>query len=273
MSPWEHSSNTHAAAEFPSTFVNFMSARQSVNSPFVHMTFHQLPLTFCLTVENVLWGSWNLRITSDNFLCGCVTYHQLSVRLRYHPSSFSESAGYSINFLCVRRTFYKLPSTLVHSRELPLTFLETAGPSVNFRQISRFHRNFCQHFLHLWDLPSTSVDFPCICRAYRNLSSTCCEAAGPPANFPFIRLTFCQHSLHPQDLSTSFNFSLLLGSSSSSTEIPTPNSWNILLWFLLFPLLSSSSSSAVLNFLELKKNSSFILVPLITQEFKQFSFF
>ena len=157
-------------------------------------------------------------------------------------------------------------------RQLCLSPQDLPSTSVKF---SWFHRNFCQHFLHPWDLLSTSVNFPCICRAYRKLPSTYREAAGPPANFPYVRLTFCQHSLRPQDLSTSFNFPLLLGSSSSSTEIPTPNSWNIFVWFLspLFPLLSSLSSSAVLNFLELKKISSFSLVPWITQEFKQFCFF
>ena len=68
-------------------------------------------------------------------------------------------------------------------------------------------------------------------------------------------------------------FSPLFGSSSGSTGFPTPKSWNLLLWSLLFPLLSSSRTSAVLNFLELKKNSSFNLIPFITLEFKQFSFF
>ena len=68
-------------------------------------------------------------------------------------------------------------------------------------------------------------------------------------------------------------FSPLLGSSNGATGFTTPKSGNLLLWSLLFPLLSSSSTSAVLKFLELKKNSSFILVPLITREFKLFSFF
>ena len=83
------------------------SARHSVNSPFVHATFHQLPSTFCLSEENILCGSWTFRLTSDNFLCGCVTFRQLSVRLRYHPSCFSASAGYSVNVSCIRRTFCK----------------------------------------------------------------------------------------------------------------------------------------------------------------------
>ena len=83
------------------------SARHSVNSPFVHATFHQLPSTLCLSVENILCESCTFRLTSDNFLCGCVTFRQLSVRLRYHPSSFSASAGYSVNVLCVHRTFCK----------------------------------------------------------------------------------------------------------------------------------------------------------------------
>ena len=91
--------------QLPSTLCP--SARHFVNSPIVHATFHQLSSTFCLSMENILCGSWTFRLTSDNFLCVCVTFRQLSVCLRYHPSSFSASAGYSVNFLCVRRTFCK----------------------------------------------------------------------------------------------------------------------------------------------------------------------
>ena len=101
----------------------------------------------------------------------------------------------SVKFPCVRSTFHQLPST----------FRAPTGSSVK-------------------NLPATSVDFPCICRTYRKLASIYRETGGPLANFPYVRLTFCQHSLRPQDLSTLFNFPLLLGSSSSSTEIPTPNS-------------------------------------------------
>ena len=81
------------------------------------------------------------------------------------------------------------------------------------------------------------------------------EAGGPPVNFPSGQFSFCQVFLCPWDLSTLFHFPLLLGSSSSSTEFPTPSSWNIIPWFLLFPLLSSLSSSAVLNFLEKGKTT------------------
>ena len=98
MRPWEHPSNIHAAAGFPSTFVNFMSISETFRQ--LSIRPRNLPSTFCLSVENFLFGSWTFRLTSHNFLCGCVTFRQLSVHLRYHPSSFSASAGYSDNFSC-----------------------------------------------------------------------------------------------------------------------------------------------------------------------------
>ena len=116
----------------------YPSVRHSVNSPFVHATFHQLPSTFCLSEENILCGSWTFRLTSDNFLCGCVTFCQLSVRLRYHPSCFSASAGYSVNVSCIRRTFCTPMSTLRAPEE----------PSFNF-PCNR--RSFCKH-QHLYVL-------------------------------------------------------------------------------------------------------------------------
>ena len=54
---------------------------------------------------------------------------------------------------------------------------------------------------------------------------------------------------------------------------PTQTHKKIILRPSFLRLLSSSSSLAVLNFLELKENCSFLLVSLITHQFKQFSFF
>ena len=94
------------------------------------------------------------------------------------------------------------------------------------------------------------------------LLSTFNPTGWPSVNFPCVRGT-CQIR------STYLNYSVV----QAVREFLTPNSWNIFLWFFLFQLLSSLSSSAVLNFLEITKNSFFIHVPLITQEIKQFSFF
>ena len=125
-------------------------------------------------------------------------------------------------------TFCQVPTTSYISGifcQLPLTFRASAVPSINFQQL----------FVHPQDLPKTitarpqnlpsiSVDFPCIYGTYRNLVSTFREAGGSPVNFPSGWLTFRQVFLCPRDLSMSFNFPLLLDSSSSSTEFPTPNS-------------------------------------------------
>ena len=139
------------------------------------------------------------------FLCICRTFHEYSVCLQNHPStSVTFSCIYgtfcqlsvrqqyvspaSLNFPCIRSTFYQLPST--------------------FRTRGIFRKQFAipQNLL------STSVDFPCICGTYCKLAPNFREAGGPPVNFPSGRLTFCQHSLHPENLSTYFNFSLLLSS-------------------------------------------------------------
>ena len=124
------------------------SARHSVNSPFVHRTFRQLPSTFCLSMKNILCGSWTFRLTSDNFLfgqgsfrqvfvcqqdlkssyvhipcshglpstwvnfsCGRGTYRQLSVRLNDHPSTFctsGEVSSASVNFPCIWGTIRQI---------------------------------------------------------------------------------------------------------------------------------------------------------------------
>ena len=79
------------------------SARHSVNSPFVHRTFRQLPSTFCLSVENILCGSWTFRLTSDNFQCGRGSFRQVFV----HHQDLQSS---SVNIPCSRR----LPSTCIN---------------------------------------------------------------------------------------------------------------------------------------------------------------
>ena len=163
---------------------------------------------------------WDLPLPSVNYLSGRGSFCQLS-------STLLESAGPSVN-LC---QIFTVPQDLLSK------FSASVGPFVNFCQLyvhPQYLPSTSVNFLctrgifrkksaQLQNLPSTSVDFPCICRTYCKLASIYREAGGPSANFPYVRLT-CEHSLRPQDLSTLFNFPLLLGSSSSSTEIPTLNS-------------------------------------------------
>ena len=153
------------------------------------------------------------------------------MRPRYFPSIFNASEDNFISFPYSSKTF----------RQVPSTFRTSLGPFVNFRQLSvcpqylpspslKFSctcRIVPKHSARLQNLPSTSVNFPCICGTYRKLASTLREVGIHPVNFLSSRLTFCQFSLHPLDLSTSFKFLLLHGNSSSSTEFPTPNSKNI----------------------------------------------
>ena len=156
-------------------------------------------------------------VASVNFVCP-----------RYFLSIFNASAGPFIRFPYGSRTF----------RQVSSTFRTSVGPFVNFRQLS-VHPQYLpspsvkflctcrivpKHSARLQNLPSTSVNFLCICRTYRKLASTFREAGIHPVNFLSSRLTFCQLSLNPRDLSTSFKFLLLHGSSSSSTEFPIPNS-------------------------------------------------
>ena len=171
MHPWEHPSNIHTAAfnirqlyvrqrDIPSTLHS--STRPSIN-------FHQLVVcpwkTFCAETGPSAY-------IQDNFQCGCVTFRQLSVSLWYHPSSFSATAGNSVNVLCVcrtfckpmctlradeepsynfpcdHRTFSKCPLTFVPSRELLLTFRAIVGPSATFSQLSEWSPVFLPTFVN-----------------------------------------------------------------------------------------------------------------------------
>ena len=103
MRAQEHPSNYHAAAEFPSTFVNIMSVSETFRQLSIRQwTFRQLPSTSCLFVENTLCGSWTFRLTSDNFLCGRGNFRLLLLTIR-------ASEGISVQILCVSRTFNHLP--------------------------------------------------------------------------------------------------------------------------------------------------------------------
>ena len=169
--------------DLPSTFPS--SVGPSVNFPCVHGNFCQ---------HSVL--AQELRETSVNF---CVTFRQLSVLPQVLSSAFGMAAGLSIKF----------------------------------QQLS----------VHPWDLLSTSINFPCVCSTFHQLPSTFCAPAGSSVNNLHGRRTYRQHqltfrasagltvnlcqlfmrpgdllstfdfpssSLYPWDLSTSFNFPLLL---------------------------------------------------------------
>ena len=242
VQPRDHSPTFHAS-EGPS--INFPYVCWCSNN-FRQLSVHpkDYPSNFCVSTEH------------------CVIFSNHYVRPQGLPSTsvnFCTFLAPSVNIPCDHGSIYQLSSTLRAS----------TGPSVNFCQLSLSPR----------DIPSTSVKFPwfweinifCIRGTFCQYLSTFCASTVPSINFRQLFMT-------PVDLPSAFlasagpvYFPPLLGSSSSSTEIPIPNSWNILLLFLLFLLLSSSSSSAVMNFLELKENSSFILIPLITKAFKQFS--
>ena len=144
-------------------------------------------------MENILCGSWTFRLTSDNFLCVCVTFRQLSVCLQDIPSTFCVSAGLSVNL----RELYMQP------RNLPSTFRATAGPSVTSINICTFSR--------------TSVNIPCDRGTFRYLQSTFWVVAGVSAKFrqlclspqdlpstfvkyPWFHRNFFQHFLHSWDL-------------------------------------------------------------------------
>ena len=157
-------------------------------------------------------------------LCTRGTLRELSMHLRDLLSAFRACTGPSVDFrqpLSIHGTFHHLSMLL---RGLSSAFSMAAVLSVNLRQLFVHHKIFRKQSARPQNLPSTSVDLPCICGTYRKLGSICREAGGPPVNFPSTRLTYCQLSLRKRDLSTSFNFPLLLGSSGSSTEFPTLNS-------------------------------------------------
>ena len=241
-----------------------------------------------------------------NYLYNHGTIRQLSVRLWYHLSTFHTSAIHSAKFHQISVLPRDLPSTFHAAADIPSTFFASAqplatsinfqyvcwtfrelflwqrnlpsnfrafaGPSINFSQVfvhprkllwtNCCRRTFCQHQLTFRASAWYTVNLRQLFVRLGDLLSTLHPTGWTSVNFPCVRGT-CQ--IH----STSLYYSVV----QAVQEFPTPNSWNILLWFFSFQLLSSSSSSAVLNFLEQKKNSSFILVPLIILEFKQFNFF
>ena len=113
----------------PSNFC--VSEQLSVNLPHISGIFLQLLSTCHASVGLSVnfhecsvhpWDFTSILHASVNFCCASwglvptflvsagpsASFCQLSVRLQYHPSSFSAPAGYSVNVSCVHRTFCKL---------------------------------------------------------------------------------------------------------------------------------------------------------------------
>ena len=215
----------------------------SINFPCVCRTFHQLSVwgpsvNFrqhfeCLWVlPKTFRAATGLPSTSVNFLqplelhstfcasvgpsvhfpCICRTFRQL-------PSTLSASAGPCIKFLCVSGTFSQLS---VRSWYLPSVWSALrvcAVPSVNFHQYFVHPWDLPKRSVRLMDLPSTSVNYPCGLGTYcqlsvhpRDLQSTFWPSAGSFINFQCGLGTFRQHFWRPWDLpSTSVNFPCLRG--------------------------------------------------------------
>ena len=181
------------------------SARHSVNSPFDHGTFRQLPSTIFVTGKHFVRKldlPLNFRqlsvwpnVLPSSFCASAgpsvifrkhsvqprtsVNLRQLVVRPRDLPSNFRASAGPFANFPCSCRHYVNFPFTRTTFRQLSTTFRASERLSVNFpygsgafRQISVWPRTFCQLSLRQHNLLSVFVIFPCInwtfCKTYIN---------------------------------------------------------------------------------------------------------
>ena len=102
----------------------------SVNFPWVHRIFRQLPSNFCASEQ-----------LSVNFP------HIRGIFLQL-LSTCRVSVGLSVNFC----------ECSVHLWD----FTSILNASVNFRQLSVHPGNMCQLSLYLRDLQRTSVNFPCV---------------------------------------------------------------------------------------------------------------
>ena len=220
----------------PSISVNFCtSAELSFKFPCDCGTIHQLPRgcgTFCQLLHifradvgpSVKFHQLSVRLQdlppnsvnfcqnyvsmgpSENIPCGHWTFRQLS-------STFFTSEGQSITFLCISRTFCQCLSTFCAATGTSKTFCSSVWPSITFFCVlPSTSVNFpciwgtiCQHSVCQRDLSSTfrvsagpSLNFPRICRTFRQPPSTFCASKGHSVNFLCISGTFHQLSVHPQ---------------------------------------------------------------------------
>ena len=173
--------------------VNFtVAAGTSVNFLYIRGTFCQLilrPLDF--------------PSTSVNYACIWGTICQHSVRQRDLSSTFRVSAGPSLNFPRICRTF----------RQPPSTFCASVGHSVNllcirgtFHQLSVGTRKFRQLLVNFLCFPVLlCVSIPCSSGTFRPLLSTFHASVGHSIKFPCVFGTFREISVHPRDLPSIFH--------------------------------------------------------------------
>ena len=153
MRSWEHPWNIHAAAGFPSTFVNFRSVSETFRQHSIRP--RDLPSTsinFLSVCGNILCGSWTFRLTSDNFLCGWGTCRQVFVlQLDLQSSSVNNPCGLGIYRQLSVHPWDPSPS--FRASEVPsINFMYVRGRSINFRQLSvhprEYPSNFCESEEH-----------------------------------------------------------------------------------------------------------------------------
>ena len=180
--------------EIPSTFHS--CAGHSVIIPCNRGTFHPIPSTsvkiMCL---------WELLKTFCVATGPSVNFRQPSVRPRDNLLSICASAGTSVqfvNFLCDRRNLRK-PS--VHPCDLPSTFPTSAGPSINLCRLSVYLRD---HQSAICASAGPCVNFQCVCRICIKLSAYSRDLPSTSVNILCIRGPFCQLSVHPWDLPSTF---------------------------------------------------------------------
>ena len=114
-----------------------------------------------------------------------------------HQKTFCVATGPSINFR----------QSSVHPRDNLLTIFASTGTSVNFVNFLCCRRNFRKLSVHPCDLPSTfststgpSINLCRLSVYLRDHRSTFCASARPIVRFLSISETYCQISVHQQDL-------------------------------------------------------------------------
>ena len=170
--------------------------------------------------------------------CPSVNFHQLSVHLRYFPSTcvnfscisgtFSQLSVHPWDFLSIsvnspriHGTFCQLLSTLCASVGPTKMFRAAAGPSVNFSQLSvqpwdhlstfrastspsvnfpSVRGTFRKHSLWLEDHPSTFLAFTGLSVNFRELPVCPRDSTSILHAFMGLSVNFCQLSVHPGDL-------------------------------------------------------------------------
>ena len=170
-----------------------------------------------------------------------INFRQPSVRPKDNLLTICASVRTFVNFanfLCARRNFRKLS---VHPCDLPSLFPTSAGSSINV----------CRLFVYLRDHPSTFcasaapfVKFPCISMTFIKLSAHLRDLPSTSVNILCIHGTFCQLSVHPWAISSTFRASAEISSTSINFRALAGPSVNIPYGSGIFhPLLSTFCAS------------------------------